>query len=376
MKKKLIIIIDQYFTEFHKKSLNINFFRKTFETKIIYYNYLFKYPKKKYVDIQARSVSDLVKLILLEKNFFYLIDALTLNLDSVLIRKKLKNIKNINNVVVKQLNGYPAMKKNNLLEFIKNRYDSLFKFKSIFFKILNIFLYYFFNKFEKKDILIVPGKKKYLGGFKNYIYTRTKEYSLIRFKNKENNKKYAVFLDSNLIKHPEHARPEIHTNFSEMAPRIHNQLNNFLIDLSKLINVEIIILSHPSNSIKNLKRYFKKFKIVKNKTQMYLSRASLILNINSTAYAEGVILKKPIIHLTSFDIERVINSINLIKKISYELGSDVINLDNWDGKINTKNIFNYNKNKYSEYVNNYLKHPKAKNNNNWYESFYDFAKNN
>jgi hypothetical protein len=313
---------------------------------------------------------------LLEKNFFYLIDALTLNLDSVLIRKKLKNIRNINNVVVKQLNGYPTMIKNNLLQFIKNRYDSLFKLKSIFFKILNIFLYYFFIKFEKKDILIVPGKKKYLSGFKNYIYTRTKEYSLIRFKNKENNKKYAVFLDSNLIKHPEHEHPEIHTNFSEMAPRIHNQLNNFLIDLRKLINVEIIILSHPSNSIKNLKRYFKKFKIVKNKTQMYLSRASLILNINSTAYTEGVILKKPIMHLTSFDIERVINSINLIKKISYELGSNLINLDNWDGKINTKNIFNYNKNKYSLYVNNYLKHPKAKNNNNWYESFYDFAKNN
>lgn len=376
MKKKLIIIIDQYFTKFHKKSLNINFFRKKFETKIVYYNYLFKYPKKKYVDIQVSSVSDLVKLILLEKNFFYLIDALTLNLDSVLIRKKIKNLKNINNVVIKQLNGYPEMIKNNLMQFIKNRYDSLFKFKSIFFKILNIFLHYFFIKFEKKDILIVPGKKKYLSGFKNYIYTRTKEFPSIKLKNKEYNKKYAVFLDSNLIKHPEHGNPGIHTNFSEMAPRIHNQLNNFLIDLRKLINIEIIILSHPSNSIKNLKRYFKKFIVVKNKTQMYLSRASLILNINSTAYAEGVILKKPIVHLTSFDIERVINSINLIKKISYELGSNVINLDNWDGKINTKNIFNYNKNKYSEYINNYLKHPKAKNNNNWYESFYDFAKNN
>ena len=59
MKKKLIIIIDQYFTEFHKKSLNINFFRKTFETKIIYYNYLFKYPKKKYVDIELFSKNDL-----------------------------------------------------------------------------------------------------------------------------------------------------------------------------------------------------------------------------------------------------------------------------------------------------------------------------
>jgi hypothetical protein len=375
MKKKLIIIIDHFFTKFHKKNLNIIFFKKKFNTKILYYNRLFKYEKKNYTDIQIQSVSMLIKYLLFQKDKFYLIDALTLNLDSVLIRKEIKNILNVNNIVIKELNGYPKIIKNNLLQTIKNRYETFFSPKSFYFKILNIFLYYFFIRFQKKDILVVPGKKKYTNGFKNYIYTRSKEYSIINFKKKKIKKKYAVFLDTNFINHPEFQNPAIHINFHrKMAPRIYNQLNNFFIDLYQLINIKIIILSHPSNSIANLRHFFKKFKIVKNKTQMYLSRSSLVLNINSTAYAEAVILKKPIVHLTSHNIEKMNNSLNLTKQISHELGNNIINLDNWDKKINIKDIFYFNKSKYSEFINNYLKHPKAKNNCNWYESFYNFTK--
>lgn len=377
MKKKLIIIIDHFFTKFHKKNLKIIFFKKKFNTKILYYNRLFKYKKKNYADIQIKSVDELIKYFLSQKDKFYLIDALTLNLDSVLIRKKIKNISNVNNIVIKELNGYPKIIKNNLFQTIKNRYDNIFSPKSFYFKILNIFLYFFFIKFQKKDILVVPGKKKYIDGFKNYIYTRTKEYSILKYRKKKIKNKYAVFLDTNFINHPEFQNPAVHINFHRMmATRIYHQLNNFLIHLYQLINIKIIILSHPSNSIANLKFFFKKFKIVKNKTQMYLSRASLVLNINSTAYAEAVILKKPIVHLTSYNIEKMNNSINLTKQISHELGNNIINLDNWDKKINTKDIFNYNEKKYSRFIKNYLKHPKSKRNYNWYESFYDFAKKN
>ena len=113
MKKKLIIIIDHFFTKFHKKNLNIIFFKKKFNTKILYYNSLFKYKKKNYTDIQVQSVSELIKYFLFQKDKFYLIDALTLNLDSVLIRKKIKNIPNVNNIVIKELNDYPKIIKNN-----------------------------------------------------------------------------------------------------------------------------------------------------------------------------------------------------------------------------------------------------------------------
>ena len=81
----------------------------------------------------------------------------------------------------------------------------------------------------------------------------------------------------------------------------------------------------------------------------------------STAVSYGVIYKIPITFITT-DQLNMNRPGALITKLSMELNSQLINIDRVHNFIIRKN---FDKKKYNNYMNQYIKHPKSNNENSW-----------
>ena len=130
--------------------------------------------------------------------------------------------------------------------------------------------------------------------------------------------------------------------------------------LKKKYGYDIKIALHPKNNL-NKNPFPNKKSCFIDKTPELIKDCKHVVMHYSMAVSYGVLYKKPITFITTDDL----NSIRpgaLIAKLAIELNSQLINVDRYTNFNMQKN---FNKKKYNNFKNQYIKHPKSSGENSW-----------
>lgn len=135
----------------------------------------------------------------------------------------------------------------------------------------------------------------------------------------------------------------------------YQKINLFFDSLENATGYEIIIALHPRMPLEEAKIRFNKRKIIKNKTLEMINSCSLVIGHWSTSIQMAVIMKKPVLLLTSDSfIENGFH--HNIDAYAKELLQDIQNIDYKISKALIDNIFNYDDVAYDNYFKNYIKY--------------------
>ena len=140
-------------------------------------------------------------------------------------------------------------------------------------------------------------------------------------------------------------------------------MNIFLDKVEKEFKKKIIIAAAPKSEVKKISQLFNNRKVVINKTFDLIRESELVIVHKSTAVSFAVLLKKPILFLTSDELNKTWFGDD-IRDQAMLLSSKVFNV-NQKTKISKKDIYSINEKKYKKYINDYIKYPRSKKINNW-----------
>tara|TARA_B110000977_G_C11083850_1_gene493855 strand:+ start:3125 stop:4318 length:1194 start_codon:yes stop_codon:yes gene_type:complete len=211
------------------------------------------------------------------------------------------------------------------------------------------------------DYLVVSGTKSMLGvNYKKTSVIKAHNFDydfLIQEKQIKSNKNrnYIVFLDEDGPYHSDYTRHEV-------APFVTSENYYPVMDLgldkiAKLLKLNLKIAAHPRSNYKN-KRIKYKHPVLENKTFELIRNADVVVTHCSTSVQLAVLLKKPIIFVTTDEIQNNLYDKNYAKNIdnfATILGKKAINL-NAIRKVNDlRNYLNVDDKKYEKYIENYIK---------------------
>ena len=220
--------------------------------------------------------------------------------------------------------------------------------------------------FVSINIVMITGKNPqnvdyYINTAKKKIYSHTYDYNIYLELNKKKTfkkKKYIVYIDQNLSSHPDFyinkKNPFVNKNF-------YKKIDRFLLELKKKYKLNIKIALHPKNNL-NKNFFLNKKNCYIFKTVELIKDSEHILMHYSTAVSFGVLYKKPITFITSDELNDVRPGAQ-ITKLAKELSSQLINIDSYKKNFIMRKSFD--KKKYINYKNQYIKHPKSSGENSW-----------
>lgn len=234
--------------------------------------------------------------------------------------------------------------------------------------ILEKLIFFVQNKFEKfrlkkniPDYLVISAKKYMVGIHKkktSVIKAHSFDYDFfIKKKNFKSNKKrrFLVFLDEDGPYHSDYVRLGIRPFVT--ADKYFPVIDFGLTKIAKSLKLDIKIAAHPRSNYK-VKRKKYTHPIIQNKTFELIRNANLIVAHSSTALHWAIIMKKPIIFVTTDEIQNSIYArsyVKLIKNFAKTLGTKVINLSDTLNKIKYKNYLRVDKKKYENFIDDNIK---------------------
>ncbi len=387
MKKELIILLHGPLTKNEFANFGIDYLRKNFNVSIFdisqlvkstYYQYkkIYRFPIIKTFEELDTIFSKKENAMCWEVGF---------SINSFRIYKLIRR-NNLKTISIDGICSIPSSKEHKERVGLIHRFNKRLKVflfnPSIFIKRISFYIGAKIRdwRYKKTDIVILGGKASNLfpgySGAQHKIVSSSFDYGnyLIQKKKKKfkNKKNFAVFIDTYLLFHPEHAET---TNLLYDRKKYFKSLINFFNIFQKETNLEVIIALYPKANIKKYPKEFKKFKMISGKTLKLVEASKIVLHQGSTAQSFAVICKKPTIFLTSNEMEKYKYIHDHGEKVKF-MGSKVLNVDNIDYKIlkSKKLLFHYNKNLYKKYFFDYLKHP-ASNNLPWYKNFGNYFNN-
>tara|TARA_Y100001970_G_scaffold289189_1_gene418723 strand:- start:1342 stop:2562 length:1221 start_codon:yes stop_codon:yes gene_type:complete len=203
-----------------------------------------------------------------------------------------------------------------------------------------------------KLISTINDKKTIIIKAHNYDY----DYFLKGDHVKENkSSKYLVFLDEDAAYHSDYKRLEIQPFVR--ADNYYPIIDHGLDKIAKSLKLDIKIAAHPkSNYDSKLVKY--KLPTIKNNTFNLIKDSDVVVGHSSTALQWAVVLKKPIIFLTTNEIENSPYAKHwkqLINNFASILEKKVINLNNISNLTNFENYLNVDHKKYELYIDSYIK---------------------
>ncbi len=169
---------------------------------------------------------------------------------------------------------------------------------------------------------------------------------------------YAVFVDQYFNHHPDFKTNHIVHYFT--ADQYYPELNQFLHTFSKATGLKVVIASHPRRNSIQAKDFDSEFELFYNQTASLIKHAKVSLIHFSTAINFAVLFNKPFILLTSDLFKRSSIESNVEMFASY-FEKLPVNLTNYSSQFIIKELETpINKEKYEAFINDYIKHPKAK----------------
>lgn len=112
-----------------------------------------------------------------------------------------------------------------------------------------------------------------------------------------NDGRYIVYLDQNIIEHPDYEKEGIIPFSSKEKTEYYKEMENFFDVLEKQYGCEVIIATHPRANYKG--KIFGNRKMIAGNTSRLVQSAELVLTHDSTSINFAIIYKKDILLLTS-----------------------------------------------------------------------------
>ena len=283
------------------------------------------------------------------------LDDLEINFKTNWIRKQFKKRKSL--FVSLDFNLIPIDKKTFLSKLSNLLSEPIFFFHVI----AKYFRKYFdFNKFYQPEVSIVGGLASLSSSkAKCKIYAHSMDYDIYLNLHKEpvNEDSYAVFLDEGMVDHPDLILLNLKKPMDEM--RYYEILNKFFKKFEKETKLKVKFSAHPKTKTQNIKKYFKDFEFSIGNTPELVKNSSMVLLHSSTSISYAILFKKPVIFLTSDELEKSWIG-NRIVNFSKILNANLINMNtSFNNKLNIKDLSNFDKLKYQAYKDQYLKFPNS-----------------
>ena len=286
------------------------------------------------------------------------IDFLEFSVEEMRIRKIARN----HGVLVRTLAGsipVPKNKKNilNLFSLIKS---PIFLMKKLIFFIKNEAKQIRAKRYFP-DFLVVSGTKSMSG-------INDKKISII----KAHNFDYDSFIQENYIKSDKKSDSLVfldeygpyHSDFIYSGIKPFVTLDKYypvidfgLFEMAKLLKLNIKIAAHPRSNY-GAKQIKYKHPILEKKTFELIRDADVVVSHMSTALQWAVVMKKPIIFVTTDEIQNEFYARSYAKHIDYfaaTLGKKVVNLSNLSSINNWGDYLNVDEEKYEKYIETYIK---------------------
>lgn len=214
------------------------------------------------------------------------------------------------------------------------------------------------------DIALLSGKtalnENHIKNSLNKIWAHSFDYELyLKYKNgNENNiKPYAVFLDSDLVFHPEYMvtgeKPLV--TIESFYPSI----NKFFDRFEYVTGLQVIIAAHPRSRYDLRPTLYGNRVPLMGQTAELVRDSSLLMTIQSTAVSYGVLWQKPIVFINSDEFEKSDHKIYM-ENFADELKTKIINVDSYeDSELDHNVLKNFDKVAYQNYKNKYIKTPNS-----------------
>ena len=180
---------------------------------------------------------------------------------------------------------------------------------------------------------------------------------------KKEKEKYIIFIDDNLVSGSDFALLNI------IPPVDRDQyfaaLNHFFQELENHFNAPVKIAAHPSSQNDHfLSARMGGRTIVHNKTAELVINSYLVLAHASTAISFAVLARKPILFMTTQDINR--SYLGLIaNSMSQLLGSKIANIDGDYSNLLNEKLFKIKEKRYEKYTKNFISNVKESIENPW-----------
>ena len=370
MKKKVVIYLinspltKRDFSRFGIQNwINFGWKVRVFDiTKILYPNLLHDLDERNEIkEFDGLTIFQKTNHLFFElnklKNKLLFIDLLGISIKENKIRKIAKTY---GAIVEINLGSIPDPQTSSIWEKI-----ILLKRPIIFFYALQKFLRYNLKKILVKknipDYTVVSGTKS-MAGIKDNETTIIKAHNFdYDFFLKEKNVKHKknsnllVFLDEYGPYHPDFVK--FRTKPYVTKEKYYPVVNHGLKTIAKSLKLNIKIAAHPRSNYENKKiRY--QHPILKNKTFKLIREADVVIGHASTALQFAVIMNKPIILVTTNEIQNTYYAkpyLKLINSFASELGKKIINLDNCSKIKNFNKYLSIKKEKYKIYIDTYVK---------------------
>ena len=372
MKKKIAIITDIGFQKKEFDRFSIDKLSKEFDififdfTKITNPN-LYKIVKKNQMKLKNfYKVSNIKNF----ENFFLNHQFLTTlqNISNHELLLKINNFFKNNSLSITLIqNHYVLQFKKNLFQKIYNTIFILLDKKRIFGKIK--FLLYKRKKTFFLSNAVVCGLKglqdSSIGPKTKIIKSHSREYDIhIQSKfNKpsiKNSSKYAVFLDQYL---PFHTDAKLFKNLNSKVSeeKYFPALNNFFSLFEEYTKTKTIIAAHPKADYDNpSKNFWYGRSFYKDKTYELIKNSSYVLVHTSTALSYAVILKKPMLFLTSNEYIKSYDNFRVHGYAKY-FNQPLFNIDEVKKNDFNSSLKKINQKIYKKYLDDYIKYPGSPN---------------
>ena len=365
--KKIVILTPAPFSKRDYDRFGIDILKRNFLVQVldctawINQEYLKLYSKNIFKfkeNISITSKDDFLQYIS-EINSPIVIDRLPINNKANWMRKLLR--KKESKFVYSYLNIIPRPKKNNK-NFFLIMFKIFFNPKKAIKKISSFLQQGKFNSMKSNfDISLAGGLASYKK-FKNnnIINAHSMDYDVylnIKDKPKNNTNHYAVFLDEDMVYHPDYALED------QKIPVTKNQyyaiLAKFLKKFELNSGLKVKIACHPKLKIENIPNLLQDFECIYAKTAELVMNSSVTLAHQSTALSYAILFKKPLIFLTSNElIKSWIGP--CIENVSQVLNSQLINIDNFFHQgLDIQNFLKVDEKKYKNYLDQYIKVPNS-----------------
>lgn len=169
----------------------------------------------------------------------------------------------------------------------------------------------------------------------------------------ESAKNYAVFIDQDYCFHPDFVCLKI--PFFATPEKYFPAICNGLRRISHVLEVNLKVAAHPRSSYqRRVPSYFEGIPIEHGRTAELIRDCKVVVCHNSTAVQFAVLFWKPIIFLTTNELDSS-PAVKYIAAFASELGKSMINVDGDLDSLDWEKELSIDSNKYNEYRNKYIK---------------------
>lgn len=209
----------------------------------------------------------------------------------------------------------------------------------------------------KPKVMIFAGLKgwEFRGKANNFINAHSFDYDIyLNIKNGQSTQSNVVFIDQDYCKHPDFLYENV--DYPVTAAKYLPAIAGVLQKIATTFNIDICIAAHPRSQYSSQEiKYLKKLPIRLGETAELIRDSAVVVCHDSTAIQLAVLFKKPIVIITTDEINASIWGAS-IKGMAVALGKSIINIDRELDDINWQAELSIDYKKYKYYKEQYIKY--------------------